>query len=220
VRHGAFEIASEAFAARHLSGDFISVREAGDNISLTLGDISGKGFTAGMWVTLLMGLVEMHRLTSAEPKAIAAGINGDLCRLSLGTPFVSMFLAQLGTVRGTLNYCSAGHPPALLLREDGRLESLSDGGPLLGVVPEASFIGGCVELRHGDVLLVYSDGLIESRNNSEQEFGLEHLESRLRAARRGAADSVLFSLLAAVQDFAGACPQADDMSLVVIRRLD
>src|SRR6516225_8149693 len=49
VRHGAFEIASEAFAARHLSGDFISVREAGDNISLTLGDISGKGFTAGMW---------------------------------------------------------------------------------------------------------------------------------------------------------------------------
>ncbi|HTF37287.1 MAG TPA: PP2C family protein-serine/threonine phosphatase, partial [Blastocatellia bacterium] len=132
----------------------------------------------------------------------------------------SLFLARLDSVTGMLHYCSAGHPPALLLRADGKLESLSEGGPLLGAVPEAWFVSGKVELRVGDVLLAYSDGILEARNYADQEFGFEHLEAQLRRARSSSADAVLFSMLGAVQDFAGACPQADDMSLVVVRRLD
>jgi sigma-B regulation protein RsbU (phosphoserine phosphatase) len=75
-----------------------------------------------------------------------------------------------------------------------------------------------VELGGGDVLLAYSDGVLEAHNHAEEEFGLEHLERHLRSANNGSADAVLFSLLAAVQDFAGACPQADDMSMVIVRR--
>jgi serine phosphatase RsbU (regulator of sigma subunit) len=218
VRHGDFEIASEMFAARHLPGDFFTLEETGDGVTLALGDISGKGLAAGMWITLLLGLIGTHRATSAEPQAIVSGVNRDLCRLSLGAPLASLFLARLDSASGTLDYCSAGHPPALLLRADGKLESLSEGGPLLGVVPNASFVSGSVELRVGDVLLAYSDGILEARNYADQEFGLEHLEGQLRRARNGSADAILFSVLGAVQDFAGACPQADDMSLVVVGR--
>ena len=220
VRRGDFEIASEVFAARHLPGDFFTLADTGNGVTLALGDISGKGLAAGMWITLLLGLVGTHTAASEEPQVIVTGVNRDLCRMSLGAPLASLFLARLDSVTGMLHYCSAGHPPALLLRADGKLESLSEGGPLLGVVPEASFVSGSVELRVGDALLAYSDGILEARNYADQEFGFEHLEAQLRRARSGSADAVLFSVLGAVQDFAGACPQADDMSLVVVRRRD
>lgn len=220
VRHGDFEIASETFAARHLPGDFFTAKETVNGVVLALGDIGGKGLAAGMWITLLLGLVGTHSAASAEPEAIVAGVNRDLCRMSLGSPLASLFLARLDTTTGMLDYCSAGHPPALLLRADGKLESHSDGGPLLGVVPEAPFVSGSAELRVGDVLQAYSDGVLEARNYADQEFGADQLEAQLRRARSGSADSILFSVLGAVQDFAGACPQADDMSLVVVRRRD
>jgi serine phosphatase RsbU (regulator of sigma subunit) len=220
VRHGNFEIASETFAARHLPGDFFTVDETGDDVTLALGDISGKGLAAGMWITLLLGLVGTHSAASAEPQAIVAGVNRDLCRMSLGSPLASLFLASLDSATGVINYCSAGHPPALLLRADGLLELLSEGGPLLGVVPDASFVSGSVELRAGDVLLAYSDGILEARNAADHEFGFDHLETQLRRSRNGSADSILFSILGAVQDFAGACPQADDMSMVVVHSRD
>lgn len=196
------------------------MEETGGSVTLVLGDICGKGLAAGMWITLLLGLVGAHSAASAEPQAIVAGVNRDLCRMSLGSPLASLLLARLDPATGMLDYCSAGHPPALLLRADGKLELLSEGGPLLGVVPEASFVSGSVELRVGDILLAYSDGILEARNYADQEFGFEHLEGQLRHARSGSADAILFSVLGAVQDFAGACPQADDMSLVVVRRGD
>jgi sigma-B regulation protein RsbU (phosphoserine phosphatase) len=221
VRHDDFEIASETFAARHLPGDFFTLAESGNGVTLALGDISGKGLAAGMWITLLLGLIGTHSAASAEPQAIVTGVNRDLCRMSLGAPLASLFLARLDSITGMLHYCSAGHPPALLLRADEKLELLSEGGPLLGVVPEASFVSGSVELRAGDVLLVYSDGILEARNYADQEFGLERVEEQLRrSAQIRSGDAALFSVLGAVQDFAGACPQADDMSLVVVRRRD
>ena len=218
VRHGDFEIASETFAARHVPGDFFTVEERGDGVILALGDISGKGLAAGMWTTLLLGLAGMHSATSGQPQAIVAGMNRDLFRMSLSVPLASLFLARLDPATGKLDYCSAGHPPAFLLRACGQLELLSDGGTLLGVVADASFVSGSVELRVGDVLLAYSDGVLEARDRADQEFGFERLEAQLRRARSDSADAVLFSVLGAVQDFAGPCPQGDDMSIVVVRR--
>ncbi|HMG37121.1 MAG TPA: PP2C family protein-serine/threonine phosphatase [Blastocatellia bacterium] len=217
VRLGDFEIASETFAARHVPGDFIAVEDTGSSALLALGDISGKGLSAGMWTTLLLGLLGIHR-SAAEPELIVAAVNRDLCQSSIGAPLASLFLGKLDSDTGTLDYCSAGHPPALLLREDGLLELLSEGGPLLGVVSDASFVKGSVELREGDVLVVYSDGIVEAHNGSEHEFGFEYLERQLRSAQGGSTNAILFSILGAVQDFVNANPQADDMSLVVVQR--
>jgi sigma-B regulation protein RsbU (phosphoserine phosphatase) len=218
VRHDDFEIASEIFAVRHLPGDFFTADVAGGSVILALGDICGKGPGAGVWTTHLVGLVGMHTAASLEPRVIVNGVNHDLCRMSSVAPLVSLFLAKLDPATGMLEYTNAGHPPALLLRADGRLESLSEGGPLLGVIPEASFSSGCVRLGDGDVLLACSDGIPESRNNADQEFGYERLEEQLCSARTGSAEAVLFSVLGAVQDFAAVRPLDDDLTLVVIRR--
>jgi len=218
VQHGNFEIASEIFAVRHLPGDFFTVEETNSGVVFALGDICGKGLAAGMWTTHLVGLVGARVAVNSKPEAIVAGVNRDICLMESVVPLASLFLAKLDPATGIINYCSAGHPPALLLRANGELEFLSEGGLLLGVVPAATYVAGCVELGVGDVLMIYSDGITESLNYAREEFGYARLEAQLRRARAGAADAMLFSVLGAVQDFAAACPLVDDMSLAIVRR--
>lgn len=218
VRYGEFEIASEIFAVRHLAGDFFTMKESNRGVIIALGDICGKGLSAGMWITHLVGLVSTRAAVSSDPESIVAGVNRDLCLMASSVPLASLFLARLDPLTGKLEYCSAGHPPALLLRASGKLELLSDGGLLLGVIPAAPYIRGCVEMGPGDVLLVYSDGVIESVNNAEEEFGYARLEAQLRRAQTDSADAVLFSVLGAVQDFAAPRPLMDDMTLAIVRR--
>ncbi len=218
LRYEDFEIASEIFAVRHLPGDFFTVEETSDGIIIALGDICGKGLAAGMWTTHLVGLVRAHTARTSSVEDIVCGVNRDIFRLPLVRPLASLFLANLDPIAGTLQYTSAGHPPAFLLRESGDLESLSDGGLLLGAIEDAQYTRGTIQLNFGETLLVYSDGIIESRDQSGEEFSYARLESQLRSAQRESADAVLFSVLGAVQDFAAARPLEDDMSLVVVRR--
>jgi len=218
VRAGDFEIASEIFAVRHLPGDFFTVQEQHNHTIFALGDISGKGLAAGMWTTHLVGLTNCFAAMTAEPQSIVTGVNRKLCGMPLTLSLASLFLGRLDPFAGTLDYCSAGHPPALLLRADGELESLSEGGLLLGVTASATYSAARVELGPDDVLLVYSDGIVESRNEEGEEFGDARLREELQRARTQSADAILFSVLGAVQDFAGTRPLMDDMTLAVIRR--
>jgi len=218
LRFGNFEIASEIFAVRHLPGDFFTVEEKSDGVIFALGDISGKGFAAGMWTSHLVGLVGARVAVTSRPEAIVAGVNRDICLLKSFMPLASLFLAKLDPITGLVRYCSAGHPPAFLLRANGELQLLSEGGLLLGVLPAAAYACGSFELGAGDVLLIYSDGITESLNCAGEEFGYGNLEDQLRRAQSGTADAVLFSVLGAVQDFAAAGPLVDDMSLAIIRR--
>jgi serine phosphatase RsbU (regulator of sigma subunit) len=218
VRHGNFEIASEIFAVRHIPGDLFTVEETNNAVILALGDICGKGLAAGMWTTHLVGLVRAHVAVTSEPESIVAGVNRDLCRMESVLPCASLFLARLNPATGIVSYCSAGHPPAILLRANGKLELLSEGGMLLGAVPAAPYVSGFFKLGIGDMLVIYSDGVTESLNYAGEEFGNARLEAQLRRAQTGAADAVLFSVLGAVQDFAAARPLIDDMSLAIVRR--
>ena len=218
LRHGPFDVATEIFAVRHLPGDFVSVEETRDGLVLALGDIGGKGLAAGMWVTHLIGLLRTHTAASTDPEAIVAGINRDMARLSSVEPLSTLFVARLSKA-GQLDYTSAGHPPALLLRKNGQLELLSDGGPVLGVVPAAVFERGTVTLHGGDLLLACSDGILESFNEAEQEFGNMRLQTELRRAHGGSAEAVLFSVLGSVQDFAAPRPLTDDMTLMIIKKI-
>jgi serine phosphatase RsbU (regulator of sigma subunit) len=234
LRFGNFEVASEIFAVRHLPGDLFTVQQQHDGVVFALGDICGKGLAAGMWTTHLVGLLGARMAVTTTLEGIVAGVNRDICLLKSFMPLASLFIAKLDPGTGRVKYCSAGHPPAFLLRANGELELLSDGGMLLGVVAAAPYTCGSFVLGEGDVLMVYSDGITESQNCAGEEFGYGRLEDELRRAAgvvgdRSAetqtagpqgrtADAMLFSVLGAVQDFAAACPLVDDMSLAVIRR--
>ena len=218
VHYGSFDIASEIFAVRHLPGDFFTLEETSEGMVLALGDIGGKGLAAGMWVPHLAGLIRTYTAANSSPETIVAGVNRDFARLSMVAPLSSLFVARLNAESGTLDYCSAGHPPALLLHDGGELERLSDGGPVLGVVPGAQFDCGTVQLRASDAVLVCSDGILESFDESDQEFGSRRLEAEFRRAYGSSAEAMLFSVLGAVQDFAAPRPLTDDMTLVLITK--
>lgn len=217
LERGHFEIACETFAVRHLSGDFLCARDTGNATALAIGDIAGKGMGAGMWTTFLAGLFHLHAASAADPAAVAASFNRALCLLHPAAPLATVFFARLDSRLGELIYSSAGHPPALLFRANGAVERLQDGGPLLGAMPHASFNSGRVVFEPGDTLLVYTDGLVECRDAGDREFGLERLIAAARRSLASSAGEMVFSLLGAVNDFAGNQPREDDISVMVLR---
>jgi serine phosphatase RsbU (regulator of sigma subunit) len=218
LRHGDMQFASEVFAAHYLSGDFTVLAQNGSKVLMTHGDIAGKGFAAGMWFTNLAGLLQSYSNPHSDPGKTALEINRHLCYLRPVAPFVTAFIAQMDCDRGELTYCNAGHFPPILLRADGRTESLETGGPLLGAVEDAGFESGQMIFEPGDMLVAYSDGVLECRNPSDEEFGSTRLLSAVQEAKQQTAQATLVTLLAAVQDFANGSPLCDDVSLIVIHR--
>ena len=218
LRRGSFEFASEIFPARHLSGDFISLFDCGEEIAFAIGDITGKGLPAAMWFTHLMVSVRDQMLKTKHPSIAMQAVNHELCHIPFAAPLTTMFLASLNPSTGRLFWCNAGHPPAQILSADGRLRSLHDGGPLLGAVPDASFHCGEANLRPGDSLLACSDGVLECRNAAGAEFGVERLLHAAKVSIRPAASVVLFSVLAAAQEFTVNQRSEDDMAMLVVTR--
>lgn len=215
---GEFEIAGEIFPVRHLSGDFFKVMKLGSVLGITVGDIAGKGLSAGIWQAHLMDLIQRSARTCPLPADAVAAVNRDLCRDQNEPPIAGLFFARLDPQNGELVYCNAGLPPALLLRRDKSVERLEEGGPMLGALHEAKYKSGTVCLNPGDLLLAYSDGLTECRNSQDEEFETERLMAAAKAVGGATANQVLFSTLGAVLDFADACSPGDDLTLLVVRR--
>jgi len=130
----------------------------------------------------------------------------------------TLFLARLDAGSGEITYCNAGHPPSFLVRREGASEALSQGGPILGVVPGASFGNGKAAMLPGDSLIAYSDGAVECRNSFGAEFGRQGLLDTARNSCGSAAGTTLFSVLAAVENFTGSQAREDDVALIVLHR--
>jgi sigma-B regulation protein RsbU (phosphoserine phosphatase) len=220
LRRGRFEIASELFPVRHISGDFYNVMDLGAQLGLAVGDIAGKGMIAGLWFSHLVGLVRMHAESLGEPDGVARAINRHLCAMQPEPPMAAMFLARLDVESGELIYSNAALPPAVVLRRGGTVESLGEGGPLLGAFADSEFSRARVNLGPGDTLVAFSDGVVECRNSGDEEFGLDRLLAAARSATPASSAKILFSILGAVQDFAGSRPREDDFAVMVVRGLD
>jgi sigma-B regulation protein RsbU (phosphoserine phosphatase) len=215
---GEFEIAGEIFPVRHLSGDFFKVMKLDSVLGITVGDIAGKGLSAGIWQAHLMDLIQRSARTNLPPADVVTRVNRELCRDQNEPPIAALFFARLDPESGELVYCSAGLPPPLLLRRDRSVERLEKGGPMLGALKEAKYEAGSVCLDPGDLLLAYSDGLTECRNPLDEEFEMERLTAAAKAIGGATANQVLFSTLGAVLDFADTCSPSDDLTLLVVRR--
>ena len=215
---GEFEIAGEIFPVRHLSGDFFKVMELRSALGLALGDIAGKGLSAGIWQAHVMGLIQRSARKHSHPAKAVAAVNRELCHGDGEPPLTALFFARIDPLTNQLIYCNAGLPAPLLLRDNKTLERLEEGGPMLGAVKNAAFNTGNITLNPGDMLIAYSDGLTECRNSQDDEFEIERLVAAVRAVRGVPANRALFSMLGAVLDFADSCSPGDDMTLLVVRR--
>jgi serine phosphatase RsbU (regulator of sigma subunit) len=217
---GDFEIAGEIFPVRHLSGDFFKVMQLDTVLGLAVGDIAGKGLTAGIWQAHLIDLIQRNARAFLHPADVIAGVNRELCLDHGEPPITALFFARLDPQRNELQYCNAGLPAPLIMRRDSAADRLDEGGPMLGALTEASYNCGTVYLNPGDMLIAYSDGLTECRNQEDQEFEIGRLSATLESFTGDTANQVLFSTLATVLDFADHCPPSDDLTLLVVRRCE
>jgi sigma-B regulation protein RsbU (phosphoserine phosphatase) len=215
---GEFEVAGEIFPVRHLSGDFFKVMELDSALGIVVGDIAGKGLSAGIWLPHLVSL--LHRCASAhpDPADAIAEANRELCAGYGEPPLVALFFARINLQDGEVVYCNAGLPSPLILGQNNDVARLEKGGPMLGAMSNGTFNTGSVTLDQGRMLIACSDGVTECQNSRDEEFDLRRLSAAARAAGGESASQTLFSALGAVLDFADGCPLSDDLTLLVVRR--
>jgi serine phosphatase RsbU (regulator of sigma subunit) len=217
-RAGSYELASEIFPVSYLSGDFISVFRTKGDLILAIGDIAGKGLPAAMWFTYMIAMIRRQILRLGNPAAALSALNSELMRAGLEVPLTTVFLARINLESGDLVYCNAGHPPTLLIRANDEIQELGIGGPVLGAISNAPFTNGVARLWPGNMLLAYSDGILECRNESGTEFGTKCLLNAVQTVYDFNPSAVLFSVLAAVENFAGNQRRQDDIALTVLHR--
>lgn len=220
---GNLDVAALCDPAWQVGGDFYDVFPAGrDSVSITLGDVSGKGLPAALLMGMLHGAVRSAgMLTEVDDLREATRRLNELihARTSLER-FVTMFWCKYDSRQQVVRYVNAGHlPPFVVHRagEETRLERLEKGGPVLGVIPSAEYEQGEVEFHEGDLLVLYSDGVAEAANDRDEEFGDERLEEILRRSKTENATDLRDEILAHVRRFRGGQPLADDLTLLVVR---
>jgi serine phosphatase RsbU (regulator of sigma subunit) len=215
---GEYELAGEIFPVRHLSGDFFKVIELDQVLGIAVGDIAGKGLTAGIWLAHLLSLVHRSARAFMDPGRTVAEVNRELCREHGEPPLTALFFAILDPRTHELRYSNAGLPPPLLVHANRRIQYLDDGGPMLGAIENAVFDSGVLRMNPGDMLVAYSDGVTECRDPKDQEFETHRLGAAALAAHGTSANPALFSMLGTVLDFADSSTPGDDLTFLVVRR--
>jgi phosphoserine phosphatase RsbU/P len=215
-----FELQGISFPCYEIGGDYYDyIPRADGKIVIALGDVSGKGTSAALLMSSLHAA--MHAQTSAH-QSIAesiAAVNKYLAETIPANRFVTLFCAELDPITGTLNFINAGHNPPLIAHASGTMEQLAAGGVPLGILPNAVFQEGRTQLNHGDVLVVYSDGVSETQNAAGEEFGAMRLYDVIARNLDSSASGMRDKIEAALTKFAQGTDSVDDLTLVIVKRL-
>jgi len=198
--------------------DFFSYENG--RVALALGDVSGKGMPASL---MMMGLqARVQQALIDEPEDLGAAmtrINKITCPKCPSNRFITFFFCVMDAISGRLVYANAGHNPPLLVRANGEIEMLPGGGPPLGILSIATYIEEHVMMEPGDLLAIYSDGVTEAQNPKEEEFGEDRFGTVLAANRTKSAAEIMGAVNAALEVWAEGGPPADDITLVVAKRV-
>ncbi len=216
-------VAAECVPASKLGGDFYDIIALPSaRVAFVLGDVSGHGVSAALLMGLIYGAMSSRPWGIGEaPDRAAVGLNDLLLKKSSEERFASLFWCAYDPASHILQYVNAGHLPALWIRRDAqgapKVDRLAEGGPVLGLLPSAEYGTASVEARAGDLVVLFSDGLIEAANERDEYFGEERL---IEIAARHADDparTIVHAILEAVREFAGTRLVPDDQTLLVVR---
>jgi sigma-B regulation protein RsbU (phosphoserine phosphatase) len=213
----AFDVAGAWQPALGFGGDCYDAFTFGPRtLGLSIADVAGKGLPAALLMSSLQAAVRAFALESSPPNAICASVNRLLCGQMIAGRFATFCFLRLELTRGTICYANAGHNPPLLVHAGGEIERLTAGGTVLGVFPDAEYRTGEVSLRPGDRLLLYTDGITEALNVSDDEFGEERLSATLGRHRHLDAGALHQAVLAEVTGFTAGRGFQDDATLLVV----
>ncbi|MEE8278357.1 MAG: SpoIIE family protein phosphatase [Thermoanaerobaculia bacterium] len=210
-----YEFHDRYLSALEIGGDYYDFLELPDgHLGIALGDVSGKGISAALYMAKLSAEVRYRSAGQTEPGVVLERLNKALAKRSESGMFVTLIFLSLETQTGRLKVASAGHPPPLLRRANGQIVKFESARNVpLGIALDTKFRQETIQLEPGATLIVYTDGVTEATNARQEEFGEHRLAEALRGSQ-GSPGKVLNSVLDAVMDFQGEEPQADDITLV------
>lgn len=214
-----FQIHASMVPAKEVGGDFYDFFLIDHHhLGFVIGDASGKGVPAAMFIAITRSLVKAVAPLSGSPGECMAFVNTMLARDNPQTLFATCFYGVLDTRSGEVAFCNAGHPPPMILRAGGRVDTIRDvSGVALGVMEDLEYETGSFTLEPGDVVHVYTDGVTEAQDSVDALYEEYRLIDVLAAAEETHPEAVIARVLASVEDFVGAAPQFDDITMLTLR---
>jgi phosphoserine phosphatase RsbU/P len=208
---------------RALGGDCYEFMPlANERLALVVGDASGKGVAAALMIASVQSSLRTAALFTGEDLATLLKIvNLQAYASSLADRYATVFYGVFDGATRTLRYVNAGHTPPIVLRRDGSIDTLETGGAPVGMFPDSRYEEGVAQLDPSDVIISYTDGVIEAENQSGAEWGVQGLFNAAAArARQGdeTAEQLVRSIFNSMDDFTQGC-QTDDATLAVLRVL-
>ncbi len=204
---------------RYVGGDFYDFLQLSSGEWMgVLADVSGKGMSAALLSSMVLGALNMEFRSGTEPQDVLKRVNQLLCDKSLASQFVTLFLFLMRP-GGEGQFISAGHNPAYLFRAaTGEIEKLTPDAFALGMFQSASFQSRNFYLDGGDLLIVYSDGLTDAENPQEEMFGEGRLMEIIKREAPAGSRAVEQAILKGIAEFTQSMPQTDDITLVVVEK--
>jgi serine phosphatase RsbU (regulator of sigma subunit)/pSer/pThr/pTyr-binding forkhead associated (FHA) protein len=208
-------------ACRTVGGDYYDFFTYADGrVALALGDVSGKGMPASLMMMALHARVQVLAEDPGDLGAFMMRLNKATCLKCPSNRFITFFFCVFEPAStGELRFANAGHNPPIIMRASGQADLLEGGGPVLGILSIAPYSEDHASLEPGDMLVLYSDGVTEATNQDYEEFGEERFIEVLRKHRQAPAATIVEAVTKALAEFAAGAPQADDITLVVAKRL-
>jgi len=205
--------------ANTVGGDFYDVLPLADGrVIITLGDVAGKGSPAALLMALLLAVLRTLVDEELEACALVARLNTQICRHSPGSRFIPLFYAIYTPGTGSLTYVNAGQNPPILRRADGSIEKLGGTGIALGMFEGSTYEAVETNVRSGDILVLYSDGVTEAENPAGQPFEEGGLERVVAAHGLETPAELAPAILKAVEAHARDSRFNDDLTVLILKR--
>jgi serine phosphatase RsbU (regulator of sigma subunit) len=212
------EYAGVCIQARKVGGDYYDFLDLGrERFGFVIGDISGKGIAAALLMANLQAnLRSQCAIAFDQPQRLLRSVNQLFCDNTPDGSFATFFFAEYDDSASRLRYANCGHLPALLLRDDNTVERLEATATVLGIFKDWDCEIGEHQLRPGDTLALYTDGITESYNSDDEQFGEQRLIEALQRHCGQSSQCLLDSIVAEVQSFSPH-EQHDDITLIVAK---
>ncbi len=204
--------------AKEVGGDFYDFGFIDrDRLFITVGDVSGKGVPAALFMATTRTLLRATIGRTEGPEELMTRLNDEISRDNASAMFVTLFIAVLDVSTGRMRYCNAGHTLPYLLSA-GRVQAIENTpGAAVGAFEGVRYQGNAIRLEPGDGLMLYTDGVTEAMNARDEQFSDRRLEGFLRSAGPSTSEDLTRRLLAEVRRFADGAPQSDDITIVTLQ---
>jgi len=217
-----FAIEASMKPARAVGGDFYDFfMVEKEKLGFCIGDVSGKGVPAALFMVLCKSLLKAHAITGMDPGKCLRSVNNILHQQSDPAVFVTLIYGILDLTNGQLTFCNGGHNPFYIVSTNGELREIpANGGIPLSFLPDFSYASGTIALEPGQTVFFYTDGVNEAMDEEENEFSEQRLEESLSKAETKSPEKLIHDLQEQIEQFTRGTEQSDDITMLAVQYKD